>query len=72
MSDLKQMCEKLSVLLKYSEFFDVSGGCGFDSTHGESSCMDAVGMWFTYCPFCGKKINSQYNKKSQRWEWWEE
>ena len=51
-------------------FFDVSGGCGYDTSHGENSCMSAAGIWFKYCPFCGRKIKSEYN--GNKWEWWEE
>jgi len=62
-------CEKLTVLLQQPSFFDVSGGCGYDTSHGKNPCMDASGIWFDFCPFCGKKIFSKFT--GERWEWWE-
>jgi len=51
-------------------FFDVSGGCGYDKSHGKDNCMTASGIWFKYCPFCGRQIKSKFN--GNNWEWWEE
>jgi len=54
----------------HSCFFNVSGGCGYDMSHGKNSCMNDSGVWFKYCPFCGRKIVSKYN--GNNWDWWEE
>ena len=52
-------------------FFDVSGGCGIDTSLGKSNCMDSAGIWFKFCPFCGGKIHAEFKNKSY-WEWWVE
>ena len=52
-------------------FFDVTGGCGIDTSLGKSNCMDSVGIWFKHCPFCGQEIHSRYNNEKMRWEWQE-
>jgi hypothetical protein len=50
--------------------FNVSGGCGIDLSLGKSPCMGDSGVWFKFCPFCGKEILSFYN--GYYWDWWEE
>ena len=62
------VCKELNKLLKSESFFDVSGGCGVDLSKGKSNCMDKDGIWFRYCPFCGKEIVSSYNGKHWNWE----
>lgn len=63
----EKYCKKLKQLLKGEQFFDVSGGCGVDLSEGKSNCMVKDGIWFRYCPFCGKEIVSKYNGK--HWDW---
>ena len=69
-----QMCVKLQDALKSCPdvFFNVSGGCGVDTSLGTSHCMDAVGIWFTYCPFCGRRLISNYDETAHHWDWWED
>lgn len=50
--------------------FNVVGGCGIDKSLGKESCMDSFGVWFKFCPFCGKKIVRKY--ENGKWDWWEE
>ena len=65
------MCLELQrALEKTPIFFDVPGGCGIDLSLGKNPCMGATGIWFKFCPFCGKKITSKYN--GDCWEWEEE
>ena len=64
------MCEELTNLLRQPSFFNVSGGCGYDTSHDANPCMDAAGIWFKFCPFCGFEIKSRFN--GNYWEWWEE
>jgi len=65
------MCDDLKKLLIQSNFFDVSGGCGFDSSLGCESCMASWGIWFRYCPFCGKKLIQQKTRNNS-WTWFED
>jgi hypothetical protein len=65
-----KICKELKTLLKYKAFFNCVGGCGFDTSKGKHPCMDMVGMWFKYCPFCGKKIISK--KTVNGWIWFED
>ncbi len=66
----KNPCEMLQNLLNQPSFFDVSGGCGYDMSHGENPCMSSTGIWFRFCPFCGKEIKNKFT--GTRWIWWEE
>jgi len=52
-------------------FFNVSGGCGVDLSLGENPCMGSSGIWFKYCPFCGREIISHFNSNKVYWDWWE-
>ena len=61
------MCEKLEEILKLKPFFDCVGGCGVDLSNGESNCMSGNGIWFRYCPFCGKEIISE--NINGYWSW---
>ncbi len=65
----EKICEELKKAIKVKPFYDVVGGCGVDTSNGESPCMDAAGIWFKYCPFCGKKLYREY--KNQKWTWGE-
>lgn len=65
------MCKELKEVLNQKPFFDCVGGCGVDLSNGESQCMSSNGVWFKYCPFCGKKIISRKTKNGS-WEWFEE
>ena len=67
-----KICDELSDVLKNPPFFDVVGGCGVDTSGGESPCMASAGVWFKYCPFCGRKIASKYLEDEGSWEWHEE
>ena len=67
-----KICKELKQALKNPIFFDCVGGCGIDMSKGKSNCMDKNGLWFKFCPFCGKKIVSEYSKKLATWTWWEE
>lgn len=62
-------CKKLQEVLKRRPFFNCLGGIGVDTSNGNSTCMDATGIWFEYCPFCGKKIVSEC--KDGYWNWYE-
>jgi len=62
-----KVCKELKEILKTAPFFNVSGGCGIDKSGGKSHCMDRSGIWFRFCPFCGKKIESWYD--GTRWQW---
>ncbi len=62
------MCLKLRQALKVKMMFDVSGGCGIDTSNGDSRCMDRSGLWFKFCPFCGKEIKSWRDKIGWDWE----
>jgi len=66
----RQMCKKLRQALKHPNLFNVSGGCGIDISLGSSPCMDSSGLWFKFCPFCGKSILSEYSEKNY-WTWCE-
>ena len=63
------ICNKLKDGIKKGVIFDVSGGCGIDLSNGKSNCMAKDGLWFKFCPFCGKEIISEY--KNKRWNWYE-
>ena len=65
-----KICNELKGTLNTKPFFDVVGGCGVDTSNGKSNCMDIAGIWFNYCPFCGKKIERKYDNGV--WTWWEE
>ena len=67
------MCKKLQSLLRQHSFFNVSGGCGYDMSYGNNPCMSNSGLWFHFCPFCGKEIVSKYKKSKNggHWTWWE-
>lgn len=68
------MCKRLEEVLKTPPFFDVVGGCGVDVSGGESHCMSSDGVWFKFCPFCGRKIEAEWEDGSGRggrWSWWE-
>ncbi len=67
---IEKKCKELKITLKKWPFFDVVGGCGVDLSGGDSNCMDKSGVWFNYCPFCGKKILSEYKKR--KWNWYEQ
>jgi len=69
MSETK-VCRRLSDALKHEPFFDVVGGCGVDASGGKESCMSTYGVWFYFCPFCGKRIVKHYSAAG--WAWWEE
>ena len=64
----KSTCKELAEALEQKPFFDVSGGCGVDLSEGLSNCMDASGVWFKFCPFCGKKIRRKRTQEGT-WEW---
>ena len=66
------ICEELEKALKQKPFFNCVGGCGVDTSNGENNCMASSGIWFKYCPFCGKKIISMRNVKTGSWIWYEE
>ena len=63
-NDLKEALEKHKGIL-----FNVSGGCGIDLSLGKSPCMDSDGLFFEYCPFCGRKIVRWQDKKGHFWNW---
>lgn len=67
----KKMCKELEeTLKKYPKLlFNVSGGCGIDRSLGEKPCMQSYGIWFEFCPFCGRKIEKEYHKKEGYWSW---
>jgi len=64
------MCQRLhdAITLHEKLFFDVPGGCGIDTSLGESNCMDRAGLWFKFCPFCGCRIIAEF-KPDSHWEW---
>lgn len=66
-----KICEELRAAIKKPPFFDVVGGCGVDTSGGESSCMAGSGVWFKYCPFCGRKI-TRTKTDNGSWTWQEE
>lgn len=63
------MCQELRKALKRKPFFNVSGGCGVDTSGGESSCMATNGVWFGFCPFCGRPIKRWYDEVEKHWDW---
>jgi hypothetical protein len=65
-----EVCRQLQSALLIKPFFDCCGGCGVDTSNGESNCMDGYGIWFKFCPFCGKKIIRV--KTEYGWTWYEE
>ena len=69
---LPSICTKLQEALERCKpiLFDCVGGCGIDTSLGKNPCMEAVGLWFKFCPFCGSKIISSC--KDSTWEWHEE
>lgn len=68
----ENICKELVEFLNNKPItFDCVGGCGIDISLGKESCMADNGVWFKFCPFCGKKIvNKQEDGKG--WSWWEE
>ena len=66
------ICIKLQEALEEHKhiFFNCVGGCGIDTSLGKNPCMGTAGLWFKFCPFCGKKIVSNF--KEGHWEWHEE
>lgn len=64
-----KICKDLEKVLKVKPFFDCVGGCGIDTSNGENPCMDAAGIWFKFCPFCGKKIVGEFNQLTGMWNW---
>lgn len=62
------MCKELDEALLKEPFFNCVGGCGVDTSNGNSNCMNAEGIWFKYCPFCGKKIISKFKNGSWNWK----
>lgn len=51
--------------------FDCVGGLGIDTSLGKEECMLTYGIWFKYCPFCGKEIISEYDNTKGCWKWFE-
>lgn len=64
-------CDELTALLLLDHTFDVVGGCGYNPSGSVGECMGDIGLWFAYCPFCGKKIIKQRTSNSS-WKWFEE
>ena len=62
-------CKKLAKIIEDRPdlFFNVSGGCGVIG--GTGACMSSVGIWFSFCPFCGREIVSEHIHN--RWIWYE-
>lgn len=56
MKIVKDPCPDLKDVLKSNGFFDVAGGCGVDMSRGTLDCIDDVGRWFEFCPFCGREL----------------
>jgi hypothetical protein len=64
------VCDKLTEAInKCSAVFDVVGGVGLDTSGGEESCMGHYGLWFNFCPFCGRRIAKEF--RDHRWRWFE-
>ena len=68
-----KICNELTLALVDNStiLFNVVGGCGIDTSLGKGQCMHNSGIWFKYCPFCGKKILSSYTYETG-WKWWED
>jgi hypothetical protein len=69
---MKAVCKELKSFLEEKKpiTFDCVGGCGIDTSLGTRECMNDYGVWFKFCPFCGKKIVSKFSNGF--WDWWEE
>ncbi len=65
----RECCQALSDALDdYSAvLFDVCGGCGIDTSAGKSDCMATSGLWFKFCPFCGKRIVTWIDANGSHW-----
>ncbi len=68
----ENICNELTEFLDNNKpiTFDCVGGCGIDLSLGNEPCMADNGVWFRYCPFCGKKIVKKFSEGA--WSWWEE
>lgn len=67
-------CLELAGVLEREPFFDCIGGCGVDLSMGNDPCMNSSGIWFKFCPFCGKKIVRQKVMDGNtfvKWDWYE-
>ncbi len=67
---MSKICKELKKALNNKPFFNVVGGCGVDTSNGESNCMSKSGIWFKFCPFCGSEI-VQERTKDGSWTWYE-
>ena len=69
------ICAELTKFLAENKeiTFNVVGGCGIDLSLGKSPCMGSQGVWFKFCPFCGKEIIKKFDEwGTLQWDWWEE
>ena len=69
------ICTKLTEFLNNNKgiTFNVVGGCGIDLSLGKSPCMGSQGVWFKFCPFCGKEIIKKFDEwGTKQWDWREE
>lgn len=64
-----KICKELKSFLeaKHKFAFDVSGGCGIDTSLGVEPCMVTHGIWFRFCPFCGSEITRWM--EGEGWHW---
>lgn len=68
--ELESACDKFKELV-CSDLVDIRSGCiALITKDKDESCIDGVGVTMNYCPFCGCKIKSNYNKEKGYWEWW--
>jgi hypothetical protein len=59
--------------LKNSNIVDNRSGCiALITRDKESQCIDGVGVILRFCPYCGNKIKSGYDKEKGHWNWWHE
>ena len=69
-NELASSCDKFKELA-CSDLVDIRSGCiSLITRDKEENCIEGVGISMSYCPFCGCKIKSNYNKEEGCWEWW--
>jgi hypothetical protein len=62
-------CKDFTELIA-SDVVDNRSGCVAIKTRVGGNCIDSVGAILNFCPYCGAKIISKYDKG--HWDWWHE
>ena len=65
-------CEAFAELKK-SKIVDIRSGCiALITRAGVGGCIENSGAALKFCPYCGNKILSEYDKENGYWDWWHE